>query len=77
MNSIYRVVAWHIYSRSLSVVVELVHDGVGRGHAQRCRCVENRVELHTWEGVVKSEGMLQGDRSIPRKTHLQEEREYF
>jgi hypothetical protein len=39
----------------LTVVVDLIHDWVGRSYAQRCRRVENRFELHNWDGFVKLE----------------------
>ena len=45
-DSAYRVIAWHIYPHSLSIVVDLVHDGVRRGCTYSGRRIENRFELH-------------------------------
>jgi hypothetical protein len=49
-DSAYRVIAWHINSRPLSIVVDLVHDGVRGGCTYGGRRIENRFELHFWDG---------------------------
>ena len=70
-DSTYRVVAWHIYSHPLSIVVDPIHDGVRGGSTYGRGRVESRFELHFWGGFFNLERSAGGNGSNLREIHLQ------
>lgn len=69
--SAYRVIAWHTNPHTLGIVVDLVHDGVRAGCTYGGGCVENRFELHFWNGFFNLEISAGRNGSNLREIHFQ------